>query len=95
MPKGVAKITEQIGHSDKGRYKASEVAVEEATKSIRGITEVEVSYYAGKVKDAQDHRIQGQRANCLRCRMNLEEPIFSCENRRCGPGRDQTRQVEN
>jgi dodecin len=56
----IAKITELIGHSDKGWEDAVRVAVEEASKTIRGITGVEVHHYTGKVKDG---RIVDYRAN--------------------------------
>jgi dodecin len=53
MVERVAKITELIGHSDKGWQNAAEVAVAEAAKTIRGITGVEVRHFTGKVKDGK------------------------------------------
>jgi flavin-binding protein dodecin len=49
----VAKITELIGHSEKGWQDAAEIAVTEAAKTIRGITGVEVRHFTGKVKDGR------------------------------------------
>jgi flavin-binding protein dodecin len=45
----IAKITELIGQSDEGWQKAAEIAVEEASKTIRGITGVQVLKLTGKV----------------------------------------------
>ena len=53
MPDRVAKITKLIGHSDRGWQEAAEVAVEEAAKTIRGITGIEVKHFTGKVKDGK------------------------------------------
>ncbi len=49
----VAKITELIGHSEKSWQDAAEMAVKEASKTIRGISGVEVSRLTGKVKDGK------------------------------------------
>ena len=49
----VAKVTELIGHSDKGWQEAAEMAVMEASKTIRGITGIEVRHLTGKVKDGK------------------------------------------
>jgi dodecin len=46
----VAKVTELIGHSEKSWQDAAEIAVEEAAKTIRGITGIEVRHFTGKVK---------------------------------------------
>lgn len=56
----IAKITELVGHSNQGWEDAAKIAVEEASKTIRGITGVEVMHYTGKVKDG---RIVEYRAN--------------------------------
>jgi dodecin len=42
MIQHIANITELIGSSDKGWQEAAKVALEEATKTIRGITGLEV-----------------------------------------------------
>jgi flavin-binding protein dodecin len=49
----VAKVTELIGNSDKSWQDATEVAVREAAKSIRGITGVEVRHFTGRVQDGK------------------------------------------
>jgi len=49
----IAKITELIGHSDESWQKAAEIAVEEASKTIRGITGIEVIHYTGRVRDGK------------------------------------------
>jgi flavin-binding protein dodecin len=49
----VAKVTELIGHSDKGWQEAAEMAVREASKTVRGITGIEVRHFTGKVKDGK------------------------------------------
>jgi flavin-binding protein dodecin len=56
----VAKVTELIGHSEKSWQDAAEVAVEEASKTIRGITGIEVRHFTGKV---QNGKIVEYRAN--------------------------------
>jgi dodecin len=53
VPGRVAKVTELIGHSDKSWQEAAEIAVDEAAKTIRGITGVEVKHFTGKVKDGK------------------------------------------
>ena len=53
MTQRVAKITELIGHSEEGWQEAAQVAVEEAAKTIRGITGVEVRHFTGKIKDGK------------------------------------------
>ena len=42
MTHHIAKITELFGSSDKGWQEAAKVALDEATKTIRGITGLEV-----------------------------------------------------
>jgi flavin-binding protein dodecin len=42
MTHHIAKITELVGSSDKGWQEAAKVALDEATKTIRGITGLEV-----------------------------------------------------
>ena len=42
MSESIANIVELVGSSDKGWHEAVEVALEEATKTIRGITGLEV-----------------------------------------------------
>ena len=42
MSESIANIVELVGSSDKGWEEAVEVALEEATKTIRGITGLEV-----------------------------------------------------
>jgi dodecin len=49
----IAKITELVGHSGDGWQEAAEVAVEEASKTIRGITGIEVLHFTGKVLDGK------------------------------------------
>ena len=46
----VAKVTELIGHSEKSWQDAAEMAVREASKTVRGISGVEVRHLTGKVK---------------------------------------------
>ncbi|MHB8565852.1 MAG: dodecin family protein [Nitrososphaerales archaeon] len=53
MVERVAKITEIIGHSEKEWQDAAEIAVAEASKTIRGITGVEVKHLTGKVRDGK------------------------------------------
>lgn len=43
MTHNIANITELIGSSDKGWQEAAKVALDEATKTIRGITGIEVT----------------------------------------------------
>jgi flavin-binding protein dodecin len=47
----VAKVTELIGHSNKGWQDAAENAIREASKTIRGITGIEVRHFTGKVQN--------------------------------------------
>jgi dodecin len=49
----IAKITELVGHSTQGWQEAAEVAVEEASKTIRGITGIEVLHFTGKVREGK------------------------------------------
>ena len=42
MSESIANIVELVGSSDKGWHAAVEVALEEATKTIRGITGLEI-----------------------------------------------------
>lgn len=49
MTHHIAKITEIIGSSDKGWEEAAQVALDEATKTIRGITGLEVIYKTATV----------------------------------------------
>ena len=42
MSESIANIVELVGSSDKGWHEAVEVALQEATKTIRGITGLEV-----------------------------------------------------
>ena len=42
MSESIANIVELVGSSDKGWMEAVEVALEEATKTLRGITGLEV-----------------------------------------------------
>ena len=53
MAARVAKVTELIGHSEKGWQDAAEVAIEEASKTIRGITGVEVKHFTGRVSNGK------------------------------------------
>ena len=45
----IAKITELVGSSDKSWQDAAQVALEEAKKTIRGITGVEIGDMTAKV----------------------------------------------
>jgi dodecin len=58
----VAKIIEIIGSSDKGWEEAAQVAVDEAKKTIHGITGVEISDMTAKV-DPNTGRITQYRAS--------------------------------
>jgi flavin-binding protein dodecin len=49
----VAKVTELIGHSEKSWQDAAELAIKEASKTIRGITGVEVRHFTGKVENGK------------------------------------------
>jgi flavin-binding protein dodecin len=49
----VAKVTELIGHSEKSWQDAAESAVREASKTVRGISGVEVRHFTGKVKNGK------------------------------------------
>ena len=42
MSESIANIVELVGSSDKGWHEAVEVALEEATKTVRGITGLEI-----------------------------------------------------
>jgi len=42
MSESIANIVELVGSSDKGWHEAVEVALQEATKTIRGITGLEI-----------------------------------------------------
>jgi dodecin len=42
MTNRIVKITELVGSSDKGWQEAAKVALDEATKTIRGITGLEI-----------------------------------------------------
>jgi dodecin len=53
MVAAVAKVTELIGHSEKSWQDAAEMAVKEASKTIRGITGVEVVHLTGKVENGK------------------------------------------
>lgn len=53
MSAAVAKVTELIGHSEKGWQDAAEIAIKEASKTIRGITGVEVRRFTGKVQNGK------------------------------------------
>lgn len=58
----VAKIIEIIGSSDKGWEEAAQVAVDEAKKTIHGITGVEITDMTAKV-DPNTGRITQYRAS--------------------------------
>jgi flavin-binding protein dodecin len=49
----VAKVTELIGHSEESWQDAAQVAVEEAAKTIRGITGLEVRHFTAKVQNGK------------------------------------------
>jgi flavin-binding protein dodecin len=49
----VAKIVEIIGSSDKGWEEAAQVAIDEAKKTIHGITGLEVTDMTAKVEPLQ------------------------------------------
>jgi len=49
----VIKVIEVIGSSEKSWEDAASVAVEEATKSVRGITGVDVQNLTATVKDGK------------------------------------------
>ncbi len=53
MVEQVAKVTELIGHSDRSWQDAAEIAIREASKTIRGITGIEVVHFTGRVKDGK------------------------------------------
>jgi len=53
MPVTVAKVTELIGHSEKSWQDAAEMAVKEASKTIRGITGIEVRHFTAKVQNGK------------------------------------------
>jgi dodecin len=53
MTAAVAKVTELIGHSDKSWQDAAEMAIREASKTIRGISGVEVKHFTGKVQNGK------------------------------------------
>jgi dodecin len=56
MSESIANIVELVGSSDKGWTEAVEVALQEATKTIRGITGLEVVSKTAVV-DANNGRI--------------------------------------
>jgi dodecin len=58
----VAKIIEIIGTSDKGWEEAAQVAIDEAKKTIHGITGLEISDMTAKV-DPSTGRITQYRAS--------------------------------
>ncbi len=49
----VAKVTELIGHSKKSWQDATEMAVKKESKTIRGITGVELVHFTGKVENGK------------------------------------------
>lgn len=61
MPSNVIKVIELVGESDQSWEDAVQVAVKEATKTIRGVTGVEVMNWTGIVDQSGD--ITGYRAN--------------------------------
>lgn len=61
MGSNVVKVIELVGESDQSWEDAVQVAVKEATKTLRGITGVEVMNWTGKVNSEGD--IVGYRAN--------------------------------
>ena len=70
----VAKIVEIIGSSDKGWEEAAQVALDEAKKTIHGITGLEVTDMTAKV-DPNSGMISQYRAsseNILWCRTLIE-----------------------
>ena len=54
----VAKIIELVGSSDKGWAEAAQVALDEAKKTIKGITGLEVNDFTASV-DPNTNRNQG------------------------------------
>ncbi|NLM41286.1 MAG: dodecin domain-containing protein [Firmicutes bacterium] len=58
---GVVKVIELVGESDQSWEDAVQVAVKEASKTLRGITGVEVLNWTGKVDEQGE--IVGYRAN--------------------------------
>lgn len=53
MNMSVAKVTELIGHSEKSWQDAAEMAVRVASKTVRGISGVEVRHLTGKEKNGK------------------------------------------
>lgn len=66
----VIKVIELVGQSDQGWEDAVQIAVKEASKTIRGIKGVEVLNWTGNVDD--NGEITGYRANV--------QVAFSVEN---------------
>jgi flavin-binding protein dodecin len=60
MASSVAKVTELIGHSPQGWQQAAESALKEASKTLRGITGIEVIRLTGRV---QNNKIVEYRAD--------------------------------
>lgn len=61
MSSRVIKVVELVGQSDQSWEDAVQLAVKEASKTIRGITGVEVMNWTGNVDEQGD--ITGYRAN--------------------------------
>lgn len=61
MGTNVVKVIELVGESDHSWEEAVQVAVKEATRSLRGVTGVEVMNWTGQVNPDGD--ITGYRAN--------------------------------
>lgn len=57
----VVKVIELVGQSEQSWEDAVQVAVKEASKSVRGITGVEVLNWTGQVNDSGE--LTGYRAN--------------------------------
>lgn len=61
MGSNVVKVIELVGQSDESWEDAVQVAVKEASKTLRGITGVEVMNWTGNVNE--EGEITGYRAN--------------------------------
>ena len=68
----VAKIIEIIGSSDKGWSEAAQVAIDEARKTIHGITGIEVNDITAKVDPSSGKIIEYRKA--IKIAFGVEHP---------------------
>ena len=70
MVSGIAEVVELVGSSDKSWADAAQIAVDEATKTIRGVRGIEVKDLTAKV-DSNTGKIQEYRV-CVKLSFTVE-----------------------